>query len=126
MPRNFKLPEFGVAALTEPKILVRAALGVLFAANLTAAAFAFHLVDASPDALNQALLSAQNSRAMEQARLLKSRVLAGNIARGKGEGELFLGTYMASRRRTYSTIIGEITDTAKTAGMKSPGGTIAL
>src|SRR4051812_35505720 len=110
MRRNFKMPALDLAALTEPKVLVRAALGVLSAANLVAAAFAFHWVDASPDALNQAVLTAQTNRAMEQANLLKSRVLAGNIARGKGEGETFLATYMTSRRRTYSTIIGEITD----------------
>lgn len=126
MPRSFKLPAFDAAALTEPKVLVRVVLGLLFAANIVAAGFAFHWFDASPDAVNQQLLSAQASHLTEQARLLKTRALANNISRGKAEGENFVATSMTSRRRTYSTIIGEITDTAKTAGMKNPGGTISL
>lgn len=121
-----KVPAFDLAALTEPKILVRAVLGILFAANLIAAGFAFHWFDASPDAVNQQLLAAQTSQLTEQARLLKTRALAKNIARGKDEGERFIASSMTSRRRTYSTIIGEITETAKSAGMSKAGGTITL
>ncbi len=126
MPKSFNIPAVDFAALTEPKVLVRVALGILFAANLVAAAFAFHWLDASPDTVNQQLLNAQASHLTEQARLLKSRALAANISRGKADGEKFIATSMTSRRRTYSTIIGEITETAKLAGMKNPGGTIAL
>lgn len=126
MPKSFNMPAVDLAALTEPKVLVRAALGALFVANLVAAGFAFHWVDASPDALNQQLFGTQASHLSEQARLLKSRSLAANISRGKADGESFIATSMTSRRRTYSTIIGEITETAKAAGMKNPGGTIAL
>lgn len=126
MPKSFKLPALDFAALTEPKVLVRAVLGVLFVANLLAAGFAFHWFDASPDALSQQLLNAQASQLTEQARLLRSRSLGANIARGKADGEKFIETSMTSRRRTYSTILGELTDTAKTAGIKSAAGTIAL
>jgi Tfp pilus assembly protein PilO len=126
MPKSFNLPALDFAALTEPKVLVRAALGVLFVANLLAAGFAFHWFDASPDALSQQLLGAQASQLTEQAHLLRSRSLGANIARGKADGEKFIETSMTSRRRTYSTIIGEITDTARAAGMKNPAGTIAL
>jgi len=126
MRRNFSLPAFDAAALTEPKVLVRAVLGVLFLANLVAAAFAFHWFDTSPDAVNQQFIATQATQLSEQARLIRTRALAANIARGKAEGEAFLQTSMTTRRRTYSTIIGELTDVAKTAGMKNGGGTIAL
>jgi Tfp pilus assembly protein PilO len=123
---TIKFPALDFAALTEPKILVRLLLGILFVANLTAAGFAFHWFDASPDAVNQQLLAAQAQHLTENARLLKTRALAKNITRGKEQGENFVATSMTSRRRTYSTIIGEITDTAKAAGMTKAGGTISL
>jgi type IV pilus assembly protein PilO len=126
MPRSFNLPALDMGALTEPKVLVRLALGTLFVANLVAAGFAFHWFDASPDAVNQQLLAAQAQHLTENARLMKTRALAKNIARGKEQGEQFVATSMTSRRRTYSTIIGEITETAKTAGMTKAGGTISL
>jgi len=126
MRKSFKIPAFDAAALSEPKVIVRVILGTLFAANLIAAAFAFHWFDTSPDSVNQQLLVAQSSQLTEQARLLKTRTLASHIAHGKAEGETFLTSSMTSRRRAYSTIIGEITDVAKAAGMKNGGGTIAL
>lgn len=126
MPRSFRIPSFDAAALTEPKVLVRAILGVLFVGNLVAAAFAFHWFDASPDNVNQQLIAAQSTQAQEQIRLFRTRALAANIAKGKSQGEAFLASSVTSRRHAYSTIIGEITDLAKAAGMRNGGGTIAL
>ncbi len=120
MPRNFKLN------LSKPAVSpLRIALGVLILANLVAAAFAFHLFDASPDALNRQLTAALADRQSEQVRLQRSRTLASSIDRGKAEGDRFLTAYLTSRRYTYSTIIGEITATAKAAGMEKVGATIA-
>jgi Tfp pilus assembly protein PilO len=102
---------------TEPQFIVRACLGVLLLANLVAAGFAFHIFDASPEALEQQLAGAVSQKQAEQARLVKSRALTANIDRGKTDGEKFLASYMTSRRVTYSTVIGELTQTAQTAGM---------
>jgi len=130
MPRSFKpeifkrgLPD--ARALTEPKVAVRIGLGILLLANLIAAGFAFHIFNESPEAVNSELVSAVASRAQEQARLLRSRLLTANIDKGKTEGERFLASYMTTRRVTYSTIIGELTDTAKQAGMEKPGASIS-
>lgn len=118
MRRNFKLARPRVSALWEPKVLVRAALGVLLIANLVAASYAFHIFDSSPQALNEELTTALAQRQAEQARLNRSRVLTGSVQKGKAEGDNFLATYMTGRRHTFSLIIGEITSTAKEAGMK--------
>ncbi len=126
MRKSFNLPAIDFAALSEPRILVRAALGTLFLANLVAAAFAFHWLDDSPDTVGRQLIAAEASQAVERGKLLKTRSLAANIARGKADGENFIATSMTSRRRTYSTILGDITEMAKVAGMKSPSGTINL
>jgi type IV pilus assembly protein PilO len=104
---------------------VRVLLGILFVANLVAAAMAYHVFDASPEALNQQLAAAIAQRQAWQLQLNRTRTLAGSVDRGKQEGEKFLSTYMTSRRHTYSTIIGELTETAKTAGMKA-GATLSL
>jgi type IV pilus assembly protein PilO len=123
LPRKLGLPTPG--SLTDPKFLVRVVLAILFAANLVAAAMAYHVFDASPEALNQQLAAAIAQRQAWQLQLNRTRTLSGSVDRGKQEGEKFLSTYMTSRRHTYSTIIGELTETAKTAGMKA-GATLSL
>jgi hypothetical protein len=135
MPRNFSFKGMlpgaiaawpgATAAWKEPKVLVRIALGILLAANLVAASIAFHLFGASPEVLNQQLVAANARLQVDQAKLNRSRLLTSNIGRGKSEGETFLASYFTSRRSTYSTIINEITETARTAGMKMQESTIA-
>jgi len=112
-------------AWKEPKVLVRIALGLLLAANLVAAGYALNVFGSSPEVLNQALVAAEARLQADQARLTRSRVLTSNIGRGKSESDTFLANYFTNRRNTYSTIISEITETAKTAGMKTQEGTIA-
>jgi Tfp pilus assembly protein PilO len=114
-----------MASLREPKVMVRAALGVLLVANLIAAAFAFHLIGASPEALSLQVAGALAEKQSTQAKLNRSRVLTGKIGKGKDEGESFLSSYMTPRRYTFSTIIGEMNDTSKVSGMKMLDATIA-
>lgn len=123
-PRNLSLPT--IDSLKEPKAMVRAGLGLLVAANLVAALFAFHLVGASPEALNRQLAAARVQLQASQMRLNRSRLLTSNIDRGRTESETFLATYLTGRRHTYSTIIGDLTEIAETAGMKMQETTIGL
>lgn len=122
MPRSFKLPE---RYWKDPQLLVRAALGALLLANLAAAAFAFHWLGASPEGLNQRLGSQRVRLKAEQSRRDQSRVIAAHMEQAKGEGDTFLDTWITGRRHTYSTIIGEITSSAKTSGMKMLDASIA-
>jgi hypothetical protein len=121
MPRSFKL--------TVPKSVLplpwAVGLGVLLAANLAAAAFAFHIFDASPQALDQELTAARSARQAAQARLARTRTLASSVDLGRNEGDKFFTTYVMGRRHTYSTILGEITQIQKTAGMEKAAMTIA-
>jgi hypothetical protein len=98
-------------------MLVRAGLGLLLAANLVAAAFAFHLIGVSPEALNLQLASSRAQLPAAQLLLKRSRLLTANIDKGKTESENFLTTYFSNRRYTFSTIINEINEAAKTTGM---------
>jgi Tfp pilus assembly protein PilO len=110
----------------DPRVLVRLALGLFLAANLVAAGYAFNIFGSSPEVLNQTLIAAEARLQADQARLARSRVLTSNIGRGKTESNTFLASYFTNRRNTYSTIINEITETAKTAGMKTQEWTITL
>jgi type IV pilus assembly protein PilO len=113
------------AGWKETQVLVRIGLGVLLVANLAAAGFALNVFGSSPQVLNQALVSAEARLQADQTRLARSRVLTSSIGKGKSQSDTFLVNYFTSRRTTYSTIISEITETAKTAGMKTQEGTIA-
>jgi len=110
----------------EPRVLVRIGLGLLLVANLIAAGYAFNLFSPSPEILNQRLIAAQSQLQRDQARLVRSRSLSGNIGKGKGESETFLAKYFTNRRNTFSTILTEIRETAANAGMKTDEGTISL
>lgn len=126
MPRNFKPVMPKSVSFSDPKFVVRLCLGVLLAANLVAAAFAFHLFDPSPEALEQELTAAISQRTAAQARLVHSRNLTANVDRGKTDGERFLNTYMTSRQFVYSTISNELIGTSKAAGMDKPQAQITL
>jgi Pilus assembly protein, PilO len=97
----------------------------LLAANLVAAAIAFNIFGASPQALNEGLIVANARLQADQTRLTRSRLLASNIGKGKSESDTFLATYFTNRRTTYSTILTEVNDVAKSAGLKTEEGTIA-
>jgi len=128
MPRNFNLKGMfpaTPAAWKEPQVLVRVGLGLLLAANLVAAAIAFNLFGPSPQALNESLGAANARLQADQGRLTRSRLLAANIGKGKGESDTFLATYFTNRRTTFSTILTEVNDVAKAAGLKTEEGTIA-
>jgi Tfp pilus assembly protein PilO len=120
------LKNFNVGQALSPAYIVRTCLGILLLANLVAAGFAFHVFDASPEALEQQLAAAISQKQVEQARLVKSRALTSNIDRGKTDGEKFLASYMTSRRVTYSTVASELTQTAQTAGMDKFSANISL
>jgi Tfp pilus assembly protein PilO len=125
--RNFTLPTAGslAASIKDVQVLVRAGLGLLLAANLIAAAVAFHLIGVSPEALNRQLVIARAQLQTGQARLTRSRMLTANIDKGKAESENFLATYFTNRRYTYSTIVNEINQAAKSAGMSMKEATFA-
>lgn len=129
MPGSFNFKGMSMPSASswkEPRVLVRIGLGVLLAANLVAAGYAFNLFQPSPQVLNQRLLAAQSQLQTAQARLTRSRTLAASIAKGKSESDTFLATYFTTRRNTFSTILTEIRETAASAGMKTEEGTISL
>ena len=115
MARNFSIR--GVK-IQDPRVVMRAAIGVLLAANLAAAVVAFHPFGGGADDLrrDQQRLGAQLSQL--QQRLASSRVLVNKVNTARTQGDQFLGQYFTSEGTTASTILAELTQTAKDAGIR--------
>ena len=75
------MPSFG--SLQEPAVLVRAALGILLLANIVLALFVFHVFGASPQELDQSVVVARSRLQADQMGLNRSRLLTGNIEKGR-------------------------------------------
>lgn len=112
MPRNFK------AALRDRRVLVRALLGVLLAANLGAAVMAFKPFGGSADDLRRERGELQARLAQLQTHLAQTRKLASKVQSARTEGDNFLDRYVTDRRTMSSTIFEEMDRTAQQAGIK--------
>jgi Tfp pilus assembly protein PilO len=114
MPRNFDLR----ARMKDRRLMVRAALGVLLAANLAAAVFAFHPLGGSAGDLARELEARQRDLAQMLQRLERTRNVVEKVKQAREEGDRFIGEYVLNRRTAYSTLIGEVNKLATESGMK--------
>ena len=129
MPKNFKLPEklkWKGVAIKEPRVVLRAIIGTLLAANLVAAVMAFKPFGGSADDLRrqQEALRVQLTRL--QARAATSKRLVEKVETARREGDQFLAKYVTDRRTVSSTIREELNRTAKEAGIKPLPATLDL
>lgn len=114
MARNFDLR----SQLKDRRVLVRAALGVLLAANLAAAVFVFHPWGGSAEDLAQQLEAKQRDLAQKLQRLDRTRGVVQKVKQAKVEGDRFLADYILSRRKAYSTLLAEANQLAIESGLK--------
>lgn len=114
MRRNFDLR----AQLKDRRVVVRVVLGVLLAANLTAAVYVFHPWGGSAQDLIEQMHARERDLAQQVQRLERTRSLMVKIQQAKVEGDKFLEQYLLNRRFTFSTLIGEIDKMAVESGMK--------
>ena len=120
------LPISLAASLKDTRVIVRLVLGILLAANLVAAGFAFHLFDDSPEQLARQVQSTRQQVLAAVVKLNHTRQIAGKVEKGREEGTKFIDTYMTSRRVTYSTILNELNETAAQAHMKPKDAVIGI
>lgn len=118
MPKNFNLAPIRSFSVKDPRMVMRAVLGVLAVANVVAALIVFKPWGGSP-----AELEAQRAHMEVQVRELKqrlerSRQLVVKVQQARAEGDRFLTEYMMDRRTTYSTIVAELDRVANEAGIK--------
>jgi len=129
MPRNFKLPEklkWKGVPIKEPRVLLRAIIGTLLAANLVATVMAFKPFGGSAADLRREQQALRVQLGRSQARVATSKRLVEKVETARREGDQFLAKYVTDRRTMSSTIQDELNRTAKEAGIKALPATLDL
>lgn len=116
MPRNFNLRAF-----KDPRVFMRALIGVLLAANLGAAVWAFKPFGGSAADMQQQAASLEEQLSQLQARVVASRKLVDKVNLARQQDDGFLAKYFMNRRTTSSLAASELYRCATAAGIK-PGG----
>ena len=104
--------------IKDPRVLVRAALGVLVVANIVAALLAFKPWGGSAEDLAREQASLQQQLASAKGRLDKTKALVAKAERARKEGDGFLNEYTTDRRTTFSTIFAELERVSQEAGIQ--------
>jgi Tfp pilus assembly protein PilO len=117
MPSTFS-PSFKNLQMKDPRVAARVVVGVLLLANLVAAAVAFHPWGGSAEDLRRQRDQLGQQVAAIEARLAHSRALVAKVEHARAEGDQFLAEYVTDRRVSTSTIVAELTRTAKEAGIQ--------
>jgi hypothetical protein len=112
MPKNFNLK---IGAPSNPRSVIRLVLGLLAAANLVAGYFVLRPLGGSPQELRQQVVDMRTQIRQQQGVLQRTRVMAGKIEIGRGEGDKFMTKFFLPRRTAYSTVMAELTDLANQA-----------
>jgi type IV pilus assembly protein PilO len=102
----------------DPRVLARLILGLLLLANLVAAFAIFRPLGGSAEELDRQLGDLQAQLKREQLQLQRTRALVSKIEQARASGDSFLQNYFMSRRTLSSTILAELNQAAKEAGIK--------
>src|SRR5215467_10154711 len=116
LPNLGSLPK--LAALKDPRVSVRAALGVLLALNVIAALILFKPWGGSADDLETQLNAKRAQLPKQQAQLARTKALVEKVQKARAEGDQFMGRYILNARTAYSTVLGELDHDATEVGLK--------
>lgn len=107
MPRSFN-----VWPPNNPRAVLRLVLSVLLAANVVVAYFVIRPIGGSPQQLRQQAADLRAEIRQKQGTLDRTRILAGKIETGRGQGDGFMGKYFLPRRAANSILMSELNDLA--------------
>ncbi len=102
----------------DPRIVMRAILGVLLVANIAAALLLFRPWAASPEELTRRLSQLRGQVEQKQLLVERLRTLMEKSHRARDEGDAFMDEYFLDARTASSTIIAELKDYAEKANVK--------
>ncbi|MBM3725459.1 MAG: hypothetical protein FJW40_08550 [Acidobacteria bacterium] len=118
MPRNFSLLPGGLAGLRNPRAAVRVLIAVLVFANLAAFALVLYPPGGSAEDLEREINSQRKAIAAGERRNRELKALADKVEAARKQGDGFMLKYFIDRRVASSTIVSELANAAKEAGMK--------
>jgi len=119
MPKSFKIEGVNLAALKDPRVSVRVALGALLILNIAAALILFKPWGGSADDLERKLNAMRADLPQRQATLERTKVLVEKVQKARVEGDKFMKDYVLGERTAYSSILGELDHDASQVGLKS-------
>ena len=120
MSRNFSVSSrLTPLNLKDPRVLVRAALGLLVIANIAAALMVFKPWGGSAEDLAREQIALQQQLTSSQARLERTKALVAKAERARKDGDTFLAEYTTERRNTFSTIMAELDRASREAGINA-------
>jgi len=102
----------------DPRVLVRAALGLLLAANLAAAVFVFRPWGGSPEELQRRLSGLRTEVRQRTETTQRLSTLVATVEKTHIEASGFMAKYFLDSRTAYSTVLTELGELAKEAGIK--------
>jgi len=117
MPRNID-PRWK-AWLREPRHAVRLGLGVLLAANLAAAWFAFHTPGGTVEDLERELSDKRRQLAARLQAVERLKEQAAKAESARKAGEAFLNDYFLPRQHAYSLLEIELANAARRSGIRA-------
>ena len=105
MRRNFKLAAVRLKRVTirDPRVAMRAIIGMLLLANLVVAVIALKPFGGSADDLRQEEASLRGQLAALQARVTGGKRLVSKVETARREGDQFLAKYVTNRLVMAST-----------------------
>jgi len=107
-----------LAALRDPRVSMRVVLGALLALNIAAALILFKPWGGSADDLERQLASMRAQLPQRQAHLAATKTLVQKVEKANTEGAQFMARYMLNERNAYSTILGELNQSASKVNLK--------
>src|SRR5512133_1624497 len=113
MRRSFEKLKLPSGFSRDPRVVMRATIGVLLAANLIAAFTALRPVGGSAEQLEMEVARGKDQIVQKQVAIKRLQFLASKIEQAKSAGDHFMDTYFMSRRTTSSTIMEELMKAAK-------------
>src|SRR5450432_1882760 len=118
MRRNFNLVAIRWKRVTirDPRVVMRALIGVLLAANLVLAVIALKPFGGSADDLRQEESSLRGQLAALQAKVTGGKRLVSKVETARREGDQFLAKYVTDRLVMASTVTEELVRMAKESG----------
>jgi type IV pilus assembly protein PilO len=114
MPKNFSLAGL---KWRDPRVGMRALLGVLLVANLAAAVIAFKPFGGGADDLRRERQRLQQQLAQLQAQVNRARSNAAKVQIARTEGDKFLDAYVTDRKVLTSSIYNDLMRMAKESGI---------
>jgi Tfp pilus assembly protein PilO len=104
--------------LRDPRVVLRAAAGILLAANLAAAVAAFHPFGGGADDLRRSREALRWQLSRARMRLAASQQLVAKVEKARSQSDKFLAQYFTDEGSTAAIILAELTEAAKQAGIR--------